>query len=55
MDEACTLAKAVLNANPNAILLTLMPMTHSSTETAAVTKNRRALEDRILGPLVMGN
>ncbi|CAK9094795.1 unnamed protein product, partial [Durusdinium trenchii] len=26
-----------------------MPMTHSSTETAAVTKNRRALEDRILG------
>lgn len=53
IDEALSVARGILNANPNAILFTLLPMAHSSTESQAVTKNRRALEDRILAFLFL--
>lgn len=53
INEACDLAKSILNGNSNSLLLALQPIHHASTDRAFVVRNRRALED-LLGGATFG-
>ena len=48
LDEAIQMANVVTGGNDKALLLTLEPQYHSSTEKHAVVKHRRLLEDKII-------
>ena len=41
------MVKGVLTANPNAVVLALMPIQHSSTEYNTTSKNRHTLEEKL--------
>ena len=53
IDEAIDASKVVLDSSSSAILLTLMPMHHTSTLGTTVTKNRRQLEDLMMKSLAL--
>ena len=53
IDEAIDASKVVLDSSSSAILLTLMPMRHTSTLGTTVTKNRRQLEDLMMKSLAL--
>ena len=48
IDEAIEAAKTVLNGNSSSVLLVLLPHHHGSTP-AGILKNRRLLEDKLIG------
>ena len=52
MEEAIETGKSICNADPSAVLFVLCPMEHASTDKVQVTKNRRNLEDTLMGRLV---
>lgn len=49
MDEAVSLCQAVSSGNPNTLAFFLLPQWHSSTSKTTVLKNRRLLEDKVVG------
>ena len=51
IDEAVEVAKTVSNGDSNAILCALLPLQHASTDKETVMKNKRVLEDKIMGLL----
>ena len=51
LDEGIQLARAILNSNPNAILLVMQPMVGAVAAQSAVMKNRRDLEDKLMAQL----
>lgn len=51
MDEASDFAKGIANMNSNAIVFTLMPLIHQSTERACVVRHRRDIEDKLMSSL----
>lgn len=51
MEEAIETAKSICNSDPSAVLLVLHPLEHASTDKVNVTKNRRNLEDTLMGLL----
>ena len=53
MDESVTLAQGVASGNNGTLSFWLLPQWHSSTGKASTLKNRRLLEDKVLGCLDM--
>ncbi|CAJ1423296.1 unnamed protein product [Effrenium voratum] len=51
VDEAVSLCQAVSSGNPNTLAFFLLPQWHSSTSKTTVLKNRRLLEDKVVGCL----
>ena len=51
LGETCDLAKAFLGSNANAVLFSLQVQAHPGIDKAIVCNYRRALEDRLMGPL----
>lgn len=57
IDEVCSVVKGIVTANPNAIVLALLPMQHSTSD-QATKDHRRSLEDRLgqshgcIGPIL---
>lgn len=53
IDDSLEVSDAIMNGNPNAVLLCLAPASHSNVRQEAVVQKRRQLEDRLLGSLVL--
>ena len=53
LDEALEVAKSVSNGDSNAVLFSLLPMLHASTDREIVKKNLRQLDDKIFGNLIL--
>ena len=51
MDEAVQLCNAVASGNFNTLCFFLLPQYHSSTHKTTIIKNRRLLEDKVVGCL----
>ena len=51
LDETCDMAKAFLSSNANAVLFSLQVQAHPGIDKAIVCNYRRALEDKLMGPL----
>lgn len=49
LDEAAEMGKSICHGNCNAIIMVLLPVVHASTHQAQVVKNRRAIEDMLMG------
>ena len=45
INGACDVARAICNGNPNAAVVVLQPIQHSSTDRAFIVKHRRIVED----------
>ena len=53
IDDSLEVSDAIMNGNPNAVLLCLAPASHSNVRQEAVVQKGRQLEDRLLGSLVL--
>ena len=53
VDEAVTLSQGVASGNSGTVAFWLLPQWHSSMNRTSTLKNRRLLEDKVLGSLAM--
>lgn len=51
IDEATEVAKAMCNADMNSMLFTMHPQPNGATEKSVIIRNKRQLEDKLMGPL----
>ena len=49
VDEAIEVAKSMTNGDMNAMLFTMHPQMHSGIERAVIIRNKRQLEDKLMG------
>ena len=52
IDEACDVGRAIVNSNHNAVIFSLLPIHHSSSDKGTVTNHQRSLEDRLMVCLI---